>query len=109
MSGRLYDWVDADPQPSEQGFSPRRVSKLFIAIIFSSIIGGLPILMLQVSLLWIENAKKEAERQEQLQKAASEMAKAVREGTAGEATRRLFGIEDARPRKDEKNLPATMD
>jgi hypothetical protein len=95
----LYAWVDSNPPSPDKQFARGRATKLFVAIMLSSILAGLPILLLQIGLLSIENAKKEAVRQEQLEKDWQEMGKAVREGKAGEAARRLFGVESPAPRK----------
>jgi hypothetical protein len=103
--GPIYAWVDSNPPPPDRAFSAGRAMKLFVAILISSVLAGLPLLLFKVGLLTVENAKKEELRQEQLKEDWKKVEKAVREGKAGEATRRLFGVEEAAPRKPREIHP----
>jgi len=104
----LYAWVDAHPAPADRLFSPGRATRLFAAIMLSAILVGLPLLVLRVGLLAFENEKKEALRQEQLREDWKGAEKAVREGKAGEATQRLFGVKKPKPRP-EKIAPKAIE
>lgn len=94
---RLFAWVDSNPPSGDQRFSARRATKLFLAIIISSILGGLPLALFQLGLLSFKHAQEEDRRQEQFQKGLGELEKAAQEGNAGEATRRLFGVDAPHP------------
>ena len=96
---KLYDWVDDNvPSPGRQ-FSARRTSKLFVAVMISSILAGLPLALWQIGLLEFKQAQEERRKQEQIQKDWQDVEKAAREGKVGEATRRLLGIEGPRPKQ----------
>lgn len=89
---KLYDWVDADQLPPKPGFSARRTSRLFVAVLLSYMIGAIPSAALTIGIVVIKHQREEQIKQAKLRQAWGEAEKAVREGTAGEATRRLFGI-----------------
>lgn len=92
MEERLSDWVDSNPPSPDRRFSARRASKLLVAVLILYIVGGLPLTLYELFLILNKNAKEERSRQEQQQKIQRELENSVREGTAGEATMRLFGI-----------------
>ncbi len=93
---RLYEWVDANPPSPNRRFSMRRVAKLFVAIVASSILGALPLAVWNVCVQSSKHERNEREQQEQLRRQMSDLEEAAKRGETGEATRRLFGIGTSR-------------
>jgi hypothetical protein len=69
-----------------------------VALIVTSIVGGLPLALFKLSLLRSQQAdqrrQQQQQSQEQLHKHLIELQNASREGLAGDATRILFGMDD---------------
>jgi hypothetical protein len=97
IEDKLYEWVDGNPPSPDRRFSGHRAAKLLVAIVATSVLGGLPLALWEVGLRTAERGREEQQNQEQLRRQTIELEKAVRQGKAGEATRRLFGIKTPPP------------
>ena len=91
---KLYECVDDNPKDDDRSFSGRRVVRLFVAIMASSIIAGVPLGLWKLAIEKHKREEAERQKQEQLDKDWQELRKAARDGKTGEAFRRLF---DAKP------------
>lgn len=94
---RLYGWVDADDPEPERRFSGRRATKLLGVVVISSMLGALPMLLLNLGLEQGKRAAEEEKKQQQIRMLEADMWRAVDEGKAGEATRRLLGVDHSAP------------
>lgn len=79
-----------EPAPERCSFSTRRTARLLLIVLAGSMLPGLPMAIIKFA----KHTEQQREEQEQMQRQMSEMEKAAQEGKAGEATRRLFGIEE---------------
>lgn len=71
----------------------------------TSILGGIPLALWELGLGTAKRGREERQKQEKLRQRTIEMEKSVREGTAGEATRRLLGIKDPPPTARQRPSP----
>ena len=88
---QVFDWVDSNPKDADHQFSGRRVLKLFIALIVLGIVVTIPYILLEWAIESHEEAKAKRKQEVEIRRTVDE---ALEEGTAGEATKRLFGIEE---------------
>jgi hypothetical protein len=106
IEDRLYEWVDANPPPPDRSFSGGRAAKLFLTLLITALLGALPYAFLDGGLSWWKRASEEERRQEELRNSLIEVERAAREGKTGEATRRLFGIQEPERPTGEAEGPA---
>lgn len=104
---RLYEWVDAKPPSPGRRFSGRRTVKLFVAIMVGSILSALPMGLIELGVKSATHAQEEHQKREQLKRHLMELEKGAREGQAGEASRRLFGL-DAPPQTTGRQIPGEV-
>ena len=92
IQDRLFDWVDEASDRNDRRFNPQRVTRLFCAYMFASILQSLPIALLGLLFFsWNKQAERNAE-EHRLRDSWQATEKAAHEGKTGEAFRALFGV-----------------
>jgi hypothetical protein len=96
MKTRLIQWVDSTDVAPDETFSPRRVAKLFVAIMATKLIGAVPLLLLYVALLSYQRHEAAEARRQAIEESARRTQQAIANGEdVGEATLLLYGVDPA--------------